>query len=333
MALTLGETPREDIRPRASSEWRFHRDIYRARPEVGAIVHGHPPFCTALACARREIPAFHYLVALAGGHDIRCAAYATFGTQELSDAVLAALAGRRGCLLANHGMVTLGPAPAQALDLALEIEGLAEQYWRALQVGPPVLLDPAEMDRSCKSSAATGPHRRALNGQPELHRPAFRPLRPGGRDQLEHGALEAGQVARVSLEHLHRHHLAPAVHRQPERARRQGRLQGRGTRRARSRRPVRFGHRDPAEDHVGKGTWPASGPVRPDSAKPGLLRGAGGGSAAIGPNWPAPRRAAGASRRHQRDALARCPDEPPKSPARRLNRYRRPTRARAGRRL
>lgn len=145
--LALAETPREDIRPRASSEWRFHRDIYRARPEVGAIVHGHPPFCTTLACARRDIPSFHYLVALAGGHDIRCASYATFGTQELSDAVVAGLTGRRACLLANHGMVALGLTLEQALDLALEIEGLAEQYWRALQVGPPALLDPAEMDR------------------------------------------------------------------------------------------------------------------------------------------------------------------------------------------
>jgi L-fuculose-phosphate aldolase len=145
--LRLPETPREEGRPRASSEWRFHRDIYAARPEVGAIVHGHPPFSTALACARKGIPPFHYLVALAGGHDIRCAAYATFGTQALSDAVLAALAGRRACLLANHGLVAVGGTTAEALDLALEIEGLAEQYGRALQVGAPVLLDPAEMDR------------------------------------------------------------------------------------------------------------------------------------------------------------------------------------------
>ena len=91
-----------------SSEWRFHRDIYRARPEVNAVVHTHAPFATTLACLSRGIPAFHYMVAVAGGRDIRCAPYATFGTQELSDRALAALDGRKACLLAHHGMIAVG---------------------------------------------------------------------------------------------------------------------------------------------------------------------------------------------------------------------------------
>jgi L-fuculose-phosphate aldolase len=132
----------------ASSEWRIHRDIYRARPEAGAVVHVHSPFAVALACLRRDIPAFHYMVAVAGGRDIRCAGYATFGSQALSDRVLAALEGRRACLMANHGMVSLGRDPAQAVALAVEIESLCEQYWRASLMGEPVLLTDAEMDEA-----------------------------------------------------------------------------------------------------------------------------------------------------------------------------------------
>jgi L-fuculose-phosphate aldolase len=128
-----------------SSEWRFHRDIYAARPEVGAIVHAHSPFATTLACLDRGIPAFHYMVAMAGGDDIRCAPYATFGTQALSDHVVTALAGRRACLLAHHGMIATGSTLATALALAVEVETLAEMYWRALQVGEPELLSATEM--------------------------------------------------------------------------------------------------------------------------------------------------------------------------------------------
>ena len=128
-----------------SSEWRFHRDIYRARPEVGGIVHTHAPFATTLACVGRGIPAFHYMVAAAGGADIRCAPYATFGTQTLSDHAVAALAGRRACLLAQHGMIAIGATLAHALALAVEVETLAEMYWRALQVGEPTILADAEM--------------------------------------------------------------------------------------------------------------------------------------------------------------------------------------------
>lgn len=128
-----------------SSEWRFHRDIYAARPEIAAIVHSHPPFGIALASHGRGIPAFHYMVAMAGGRDIRCAPYATYGTQELSDYAVTALEGRFACLLANHGMIACGQNLERAMALAVEVESLAEGYWRALQIGEPILLDEAEM--------------------------------------------------------------------------------------------------------------------------------------------------------------------------------------------
>ncbi|OYY94282.1 MAG: class II aldolase [Hydrogenophilales bacterium 28-61-23] len=130
---------------RPSSEWRFHRDIYAAFPEAEAVVHAHSPFAVALACLRRDIPPFHYMVAMAGGVDIRCAAYATFGTQALSDAVLAALRDRRACLMANHGLVAWGRSLPAALALAREVEALSGQYLNACQVGQPVLLSEAEM--------------------------------------------------------------------------------------------------------------------------------------------------------------------------------------------
>jgi L-fuculose-phosphate aldolase len=144
VAVTLGGAATGPRLP--SSEWRFHRDIYIDRPDAGAIVHAHSPFATTLACHGRGIPAFHYMVAIAGGRDIRCGPYATFGTQELSDSALAALAGRRACLLANHGMIAVDASLEAALTLAIEVEGLAEQYWRALQIGAPNLLSDAEMD-------------------------------------------------------------------------------------------------------------------------------------------------------------------------------------------
>jgi L-fuculose-phosphate aldolase len=131
---------------RPSSEWRIHRDIYRTRPDANAVVHAHSPHAVSLACLRRDIPPFHYMVAAAGGRDIRCAAYATFGTQALSDHVLAALQGRRACLMANHGLVAVGGNLQGALALALEVEDLCAQYWRAKLMGEPVLLDDAEMD-------------------------------------------------------------------------------------------------------------------------------------------------------------------------------------------
>jgi L-fuculose-phosphate aldolase len=128
-----------------SSEWRFHRDIYAAFPEAEAVVHAHSPFAVALACLRRDIPAFHYMVAMAGGVDIRCAAYATFGTQALSDAVLLALQDRHACLMANHGLLAWGRNLPAALALANEVEALCGQYLRACQIGEPVLLSEVEM--------------------------------------------------------------------------------------------------------------------------------------------------------------------------------------------
>ena len=128
-----------------SSEWRFHFDIYDRRSEVGAVVHTHSSFATTLACLEMAVPAFHYMVAVSGGNSIRCAPYATFGTQTLSDHALAALEGRTACLLANHGMIATGESLKGALALAVEVEGLCEQYWRALQIGKPDLLSDGEM--------------------------------------------------------------------------------------------------------------------------------------------------------------------------------------------
>jgi L-fuculose-phosphate aldolase len=132
-------------RRRPSSEWRFHRDIMAARMEVGAIVHAHSRYATALACTGRGIPAFHYMVAVAGGADIRCAPYHAFGTQELSDAALAALEGRKACLLAHHGIIAIGADLGAALKLAGEVESLAAQYCTALAVGNVGLLDAQQM--------------------------------------------------------------------------------------------------------------------------------------------------------------------------------------------
>lgn len=134
-----------------SSEWLFHRDIYAQRGEVGAIVHSHAIAATALACLRRDIPPFHYMIALAGGDNVRCAKYATFGTQELSDNALVALKDRKACLLANHGMIATGGDLDEAYRIAVEVETLSELYLRALQVGEPVLLSKEEFqDAQCR---------------------------------------------------------------------------------------------------------------------------------------------------------------------------------------
>ena len=141
--MRLDGTP--DGRRKPSSEWRFHHDIYAARPDAGAILHAHSPFATSLACLRRDIPPFHYMIARFGGDTIRCADYATFGSQALSDNALVALRDRCACLLANHGLLVFGKTLAQLFALAVEFEALCEQYWRACQLGQPVLLDPDEM--------------------------------------------------------------------------------------------------------------------------------------------------------------------------------------------
>lgn len=113
---------------RPSTEWRFHMDLYREREDIAAVVHCHSREATALSIARMEIPACHYMIAAFGGPTIRCADYATFGTSELSAAILAAMTGRDGCLMANHGQVTVGPTLARALTLAIEMEELAGLY-------------------------------------------------------------------------------------------------------------------------------------------------------------------------------------------------------------
>lgn len=132
-------------RRKPSSEWRFHHDIYAAFPEAGAIIHAHSPFATALACQRQGIPPFHYMIARFGGADIRCADYATFGTQALSDAMRIALQGRNACLMAHHGMLVHGRDLPHAFALAVALETLCEQYWRVLQLGEPKLLTAAQM--------------------------------------------------------------------------------------------------------------------------------------------------------------------------------------------
>ena len=132
---------------RPSSEWRFHRDILQQRTDIDVILHCHSVYATTLACHHRDIPAFHYMVGIAGGTTIRCADYATFGTQELSDAALAALDGRLACLLGQHGQISLGKTLDAALWMATEVETLARLYVQALPLGEPPILPDTEMAR------------------------------------------------------------------------------------------------------------------------------------------------------------------------------------------
>lgn len=136
-----------DAFARPSSEWRFHHDIYTHRPDVQAVLHAHPSYCTTLACLRRDIPAFHYEVALAGGNNIRCAHYATFGTQDLSDSVIEAMQDRTACLIENHGVICTGDTLEKALALAINIEFLARAYCQCLTIGKPHILSDDEMVR------------------------------------------------------------------------------------------------------------------------------------------------------------------------------------------
>lgn len=140
-----------------SSEWHFHRDIMRAREEVGAIVHAHPPYCTAFAMCGKDIPAVHYMIAAAGGPTIRCGRYETFGTPELSAAALEALQERTCCLLANHGMIATAADLSRALWLAVELETLCRQYAIALQIGKPRVLSDAEIARNIEKFREYGP--------------------------------------------------------------------------------------------------------------------------------------------------------------------------------
>ncbi len=137
---------------RPSSEWRFHLDIAATRPEVNAVVHTHSTYATTLAICGRTIPACHYMVSVSGGPDIRLADYATYGTEELSRNVLAALDARTCCLIANHGAIATGPNLKRALWLAVELETLAKQYYLSLAIGGPKLLSDAEIERVAKKS-------------------------------------------------------------------------------------------------------------------------------------------------------------------------------------
>ncbi|MDH3538252.1 MAG: class II aldolase/adducin family protein [Gammaproteobacteria bacterium] len=152
--VDLDGKPSGALRP--SSEWRMHRDIYAQRPEAGAVLHAHSTFATALSCLRIDIPAFHYMIAVAGGADIRCADYALFGTQQLSDNMLVALEGRRACLLGTHGMICFHDDIERALWLGVEVETLARQYWHARQAGDPVILNDAQMQEVIASFADYG---------------------------------------------------------------------------------------------------------------------------------------------------------------------------------
>jgi len=139
-----------------STEWRFHLGILRARPEAAAVVHTHAAHCTALSILRREIPAVHYMIAAFGGPTIRCASYAVFGTEELAVAALEALRGRQACLLANHGMIVVGPTLPRAMWLAVELEALAKQYVLCLHAGEPVILTDAEVAQASARFADYG---------------------------------------------------------------------------------------------------------------------------------------------------------------------------------
>jgi len=139
-----------------SSEWRFRLHILATRPEINAVVHTHSMFATALACQDLLIPAFTYMVALAGGRGIRCASYATFGTQALARHVVTALKDRRACLLAHHGMIALGANLDEAMALAGEVERLAKYYWRVRMLGKPKLLSATEMKKVLKKFASYG---------------------------------------------------------------------------------------------------------------------------------------------------------------------------------
>lgn len=130
-----------------TTEWRLHREVLRARPDARVVIHTHSMFATTVACLRRDIPALHYYVAVAGGPTIRCAGYATYGTQELAENVVAALVQRDACLLANHGLLVVGTTLDQTLRRTFDIETLARQYVYALSIGEPVILDDGEIER------------------------------------------------------------------------------------------------------------------------------------------------------------------------------------------
>ena len=135
-----------DTNLKPSSEWRFHKDIYLKKPDAKAIVHAHSPHATAVSAHGKDIPAFHYMVALAGGNNIKCAKYATFGTQELSNNIIDALKNRKACLMSNHGQVAFGDNLESAFELAEELENICHQYINTIKLGDPKILSSSEMD-------------------------------------------------------------------------------------------------------------------------------------------------------------------------------------------
>lgn len=139
-----------------STEWRFHQKLLRGRPDAGAVVHAHPTYCTTLAIARKEIPSCHYMIAAFGGNNVRCAGYATFGSEELSELAIDAMTGRTACLLANHGMIAIGETLAKAMWRAIELETIAKQYYLSLAIGGPVLLSDAAIDDTHRGFAGYG---------------------------------------------------------------------------------------------------------------------------------------------------------------------------------
>ena len=153
----MGLDGAHDPAQRPSSEWRFHLDILKARPDVNAVVHAHPTYSTILAIMNLEIPPVHYMIACAGGDTIRVAPYATFGTQELSEHAVKALEGRLACLLEHHGMIAVGPSLSKAMWLAVEVEALARQYHGCLQIGTPRLLLQEEIRNILSRIAGYGP--------------------------------------------------------------------------------------------------------------------------------------------------------------------------------
>lgn len=152
-----------------STEWRFHQALLRERTDAQAVVHAHPTYCTTLAIARKEIPACHYMVAAFGGNNVRCAGYATYGTEALSALAIEAMQDRSACLLANHGMIAIGESLAKAMWRAIELETIARQYYLSLTIGGPVLLSDAEIDDTHKGFAGYGLQ------EPDTPKPARKP--------------------------------------------------------------------------------------------------------------------------------------------------------------
>lgn len=147
-----------------STEWRMHLDIFKNRPEAKAIVHTHSMYATTLACLRKDVPAFHYMIGVTGGPSLRCSEYAEFGTPDLSVVMLKAMEGRNACLLANHGQICFGPTLDKALWLAGEIETNCHQYWAALLAGKPVILDEAQMGSVLRRFKSYGKQAKDLQG-------------------------------------------------------------------------------------------------------------------------------------------------------------------------